>query len=134
MPITPTTGAPGRRGTTQRRRSTQTAMTIQIHEQMRYGWDRHMMASSGASRKPTVKETRGRGGGIRFRCAAPGVVALPAVRRLVRQFQEDKVVQQLQKVDLRVGPQVTAAGATSNAGGAAMGDRKGDNRRASCVI
>ena len=104
-------------------------MTIQIHEQMRYGWDRHMMASSGASRKSTVEEARGRRGGIRFRCAAPGVVALPAVRRLVRQFKEDEVEQQLQKMDHRLGTQVTAAGTTGNAGGAAMRDRKGDNRR-----
>ena len=79
-----------------------------------------MMASSGASRKSTVEEARGRRGGIRFRCAAPGVVALPAVRRLVRQFQEDEVVQQLQEMDLRVGPQVTTTGTTGNAGGAAM--------------
>ena len=120
MPTTPTTGAPGRRGTTQRRRSTQTAMTIQIHEQMRYGGDRYMMASSGASREPTVEETRGRRSGVRFRCAAPRVVALPAVRRLVRQFQEDEVVQQLQEMDLRVGPQVTATSTTGNTGGAAM--------------
>ena len=40
--------------------------------------------------------------------------------RLVRQFKEDKVVQQLQEMDLRVGPQVTATSTTGNTGGAAM--------------
>ena len=79
-----------------------------------------MVASSGASRKPTVEEARGGRSAIRFRCAAPRVVAQPAVRRLVRQFKEDKVVQQLQEMDLRVGPQVAATSTTSDAGGAAM--------------
>ncbi len=79
-----------------------------------------MVARSGASRKPAVEETRGRRSGVRCRRAAPRVVALPAVRRLVRQFKEDKVVQQLQEMDLRVGPQVTATSTTGNTGGAAM--------------
>ena len=79
-----------------------------------------MVANSEASRKSAVEETRGRRSGVRFRCAAPRVVALPAVRRLVRQFKEDKVVQQLQEMDLRVGPQVTATSTTGNTGGAAM--------------